>query len=272
MRIRYSNLARKRKARKSVPVVKRKGKSIVPKQAIAKVVKSVVRGMAEKKFCRYNWQFSFGAYNTSSWTGNGLQPLTPYSTFTDIAQGAQQNQRIGNRIRTHRLIFNGYIQPTIYNGTTNPAPRPQEVMMVIFSTRDDSTTLTTALPGFLNNGGSSIAPQGSLLDSIQPLNEDLYTIYHKRIFKVGFADYGGAGASTNAQNYANNDYKLVNRFYIDCTKWCPKTLKFNDADNTPTNRILYVAFLPMYYDGSAMGTALSTCQVNASWQYVFTDL
>lgn len=252
--------------------VKSAKKSIKGKKPIQKIVKATVRGMAEKKFVRYLQTLNFGAYNTSSWVGNGLQPLTPFNTFVDIAQGDGENQRDGNSIRTHRLMYRGYVYALPYNATSNPTPRPQEVMMVIFSTRENNTTLTTSLPQFINNGGSSIQPQGTLVDNIQEFNTDRYTIYYKKVFKVGYADYAGTGASAAAQNYANNDFKILNRFSIDCTKWCPKNLKFNDTDNTPTTRILYVAWLPVNYDGTAQASALITTQVTASWVYQFVDV
>jgi len=256
----------------------RKGRKVAPRKrvarkSVAKIARSVITRMAEKKQVRYNWEWSFGSIATGSWAGNALQPLTPLATYTDIAQGTGQANRIGNKIRTSSLVFDGVIYPTRYNATTNPAPRPNDVMMVIFSDKEDPNTFNSlTMPNFFQSGNTSIAPTGNIIDTILPINTDRYTVHYKRMFKVGYASFDGTGSVPAAQNYNNNDYKFSCRFRVNCTKYMPKILRFNDSNNTPNSRVIRVAFLPCYADGLVMPTVAQTITVAANWTYQFTDL
>lgn len=263
---------KKRLVRRPRRKVVRRRKTVARK-TVAKVCKKVITDMAEKKTVRYSWSKSFGAYNTTTWSLDAIYPLTPQASFTDIAQGTGQGQRVGNRITARRLIFNGIMNAEGYNATTNAGPQPLEVMMVIFRNRSDPNTFTTNLTNFFQNGNGASSPNGTTTDTIFPINTDRYTVYYKRIFKLGFGEYNGTGVDNNNQKWSNNDYKLNQRFYVDCTKYINKVMRFNDTVNTPITPVLHVAFLPMRADGSGVSLATtSMMKVSANWTFDYFDV
>lgn len=251
----------------------RKARKPIPRKRIARVCKKVLTDMAEKKTVRFNWSKPIGPYGTQNWTTNAVYPITPYTGFADIAQGTGQANRVGNRITTRRLIFNGILNPEPYNATTNPNPAPLEVLMIIYRDKSDPLNFTTSLTNLYQNGNGASTPNGTLTDLIFPFNTDRYTIYYKRVFKLGYNAYLGTGQNAGAQNFTNNDFKLNCRFWVDCTKYVNKIMKFNDTANTPIIPVLQVAFLPMRADGGSVGVAVDgMCRVQANWQLDYFDV
>lgn len=267
-------------ARKRNPFGKRTGKRVkksvkkpATKKAMVKLVKRVIKGASETKQVRYNSSVAISAYNTSSWAFGGLQLLMPVGGYTTaIAQGTGAGDRVSNKVTTKSLWFNGIITPKGYDITLNPAPQPRDVLMVILSSKSDPTAILASLPNLFQNGNSSQGPSGTQLDTIIPFNTDKYTIYYRRVFKAGYASDAGSGINNTYQRYDNNDYKICNRFRVNCTKYVNKILKFNDTSNVPNNRFLWAAFLVMNSDGSLMGTAeTQPLQLNCNWTYSYSD-
>lgn len=228
----------------------------------------------ETKEIRYNGSFAISAYNTSSWAAGALQLLMPVAGSTaTLAQGTGQANRIGNKVATKSLIFSGILTPKGYDATLNPYPQPRDVMMVIFSSKSAPTDLLVSLPNFLQSGNSAVAPTGTQFDTIVPINTDKYTVFYKRIFKIGTAEFAGTGINAINQRYANNDYKYNQRFRINCTRYINKVLRFDDTNNIPNNRFLWVAFLVMNSDGIGMlASETQPIQASWNWNYRFTDV
>lgn len=244
------------------------------KKSLAKKVSQLTAlvGKPEIKQCRYNWTETFGSYQTTSFLGKAIQPLMPYSTYATITQGTGQSGRIGNKVRQVNSYVIGILTPLGYNATSNPNPRPLDVLMYIYCSRDTPNTLnSTNMTGFYNTNSGATTPSGTILDSISPINTDRYEVVYKRMFKVAFADYGGLGVSTTAQSYTNNDYKYSVRFRVNITKILPKVFRYNDNSDTPNNKIWHIAFLPMFADGSQHTSGLSTIRVDANWTINYTD-
>lgn len=252
---------------------KKSSKKITTKKSMVKLVKRVIKGASETKQVRYNASVAISAYNTSSWASGGLQLLMPVAGYTtSIGQGAGAGDRVSNKITTKSLWFNGLISPKVYDINVNPSPQPRDVMMVILSSKSDPTAVLAALPNLFQNGNTSQGPSGTQLDTIIPFNTDKYTIYYRRVFKCGTAENAGSGINNNYQRYSNNDYKICNRFRVNCTKYINKVLKFNDTSNVPNNRFLWAVFLVMNADGTSMGIGeTQPLQLNCNWTYSYSD-
>lgn len=254
-------------------IVKRRFPRKGNKSTFAKRVMKVVNRTAETKLIRFNVDKQIGTYINTNWGLDAIQPLTPYSTIgATISLGNSSSGRIGNKIRTKYLTLKGIMTPVPYNATANPNPTPLDVMMVIFSRRADSKLFAAGLSNFFQNGNSSSAPTGLITDTILDINKDVYQVYYKRIFKVGYSDFAGTGSSAPAQNFANNDYKYSCRFNLNLTKYCPKIIKFNDTDNDPYSRLLYCAFLPMRPDGNGVSVTATPLRYAMNWEYGYTDI
>ena len=66
----------------------------------------------------------------------GIEP----SAIT-IPQGTGQGDRIGNRIKTKKLMFKRTLVPLPYDGTFNPVPQPVQVKMWIFYDKTNPTDI-----------------------------------------------------------------------------------------------------------------------------------
>jgi len=235
--------------------------------SIKKIVKREIARNVENKTSQY---YS-GLVNLSSNANvgvfaNSVLPISPYATFLQVNQSASQGGRTGNQIKIKSLKFGGVLTPKEYNATSNPVPRPLNVIMWLFYKKDNPDTLTVPGTDFLQLGGTSQALTGSLIDQTATVNTDAYRIFAKRVFKLGFANYAGTGTNATQQQFANNDYKYNQFFNIDVTKHLVKTIKYDDNVSTPTTRGLFACFQCV----SATGGAFSSAYIPAELTFTLT--
>lgn len=233
---------------------KKKGRASVPKLVKEFVKASISRKQENKTQEFYDASVALSRYGHANFIATNIRPVSPFGSNLSIIQGTSQGARIGNQITCKRLMFRGTIIPNTYNVTTNPVPKPQMVVMWILYDREVPTTDPVIGTDFLQLGGSTQALTNTLTDVTAPLNNDRYRLLTKRVFKVGYASYGGTGTQAAAQSFTNNDYKLNCMFRINLTKYMIKKIKFNDNNATPTSRGLFYVIQPVNADGS-LGTA-----------------
>lgn len=229
---------------------KRVTRKTYKKRAVGKRSSSVSAGVKKyvKKELHKNIENKVMNVAVANAFGNILQnsnmnvfPMTPYTGYLVISQGITQNARIGNKVSTRRVMLNYCMVPKPYDATTNPLCRPQEIDMFLGYVKGTPSTLPVATD--FNNlyqvGSTSLGPQGELPDLIADINTDYWVIKKRWRHKLGYADVTGTGASPGSQYYANNDFKFNVVKKLNITKFCPKTLVWNDASNTPTSRGLF---------------------------------
>jgi len=208
--------------------------------------------------------------------------IFPNAATMPINQGVGQKNRCGNQIRTHRLILRGILSPRIfYQSPTEFYPkntdcRPCLVKMWILWQKDQAYGLVEPeMPNFLQNGNSSISLDGTVMDTFKKVNTDLYHVCATRTFKVGNSWYSKNtidGFDYLAGQYsANNDFKLSQRFSIDLTKFCIKNVKFNDTDNIPKCRGLYMCWEAIAADGGNLVEASYPINLSYELDYQFKD-
>ena len=103
------------------------------------------------------------------------------------------------------------------------------------------------------------------------VNTDLFTVYVDKVFKVGAASNTGTGGNATAQYGASNDYSYNCIETIDLTKYCPKTLLFNDTNSFPNNRCLFAVFAAAPALGGSVATTQLPINLWYSLSYKFTD-
>lgn len=205
--------------------------------AVAKLVKREIHRNIENKTIQYSSQNNFiGPYVNSS---NGLHgfPLTPYSSNLAIVQGTGQGNRIGNTIRTRKLVLSYVLWANAYDATYNTIPVPQEVKIWIGYYKPTPMTqpVNANFAVFFQQGDTSTAPSSTLQDILSNVNSDNWLIKKTLTHKVGFGNNQGTGGSAANQYLANNDFKLNVVRKIDLTKYASKVFKFNDnTSNNPT--------------------------------------
>jgi hypothetical protein len=172
-------------------------------------------------------------------------PLSPNNLTLPISQGTGQANRIGNKIETKKATIKMMFVPAVYSSTENNKPQPQVVKVwgLWFKQGDYSGAPPANMAHFFQSGNTSITPQSNLLDDFLAINKQAYSIAFSRTLKIGNAITTATASSATAANnqgYSNNDFKLCGKATIDYTKHLIKMQKFNDTDNEPSNRQLFL--------------------------------
>lgn len=227
-----------------------KRKSYAPKRKMASIKKVVQREIArnveDKVSQYYDNAAGLVAVTDATFGAVNIFPLGPNTAFAPIInQGTAQSSRIGNRIKTKKLVVKGSIYPLPYNVTTNPAPQP--VLLKCWIMYDKTNPTAEPDPkgnaDFFQLGGSTKSFANNLTDMWAPVNTDRYRVLTTRTYKLGYSDYSatpGTAVYINQQNFRNNDFPVSVNFSIDCTKYYPKDVRFNDNNALPTTRSLFM--------------------------------
>ena len=235
-------------------------------------IKRVISRQEEhKESCQYSLNTPLPPSNNVSWVTSSI-PICPNAAGFQITQGVGQGQRVGNQIRTKKCWVKGVLHPTIYDAATNNQPLPFEVRMLLFKDKFNKSSQPSAVNlDLFQNGSSVLAPQNDLVDMILDLNRDRYTIYHDEILKVGTANSGGTGNLASFQYFANNDFSYNVKFHVDCTKFLPSVVTYNDTSTSPMSDSLWLIFLPVAANGSQLASNNTGLAMSWTAVYQYTD-
>lgn len=230
------------------------------------IQQEIAREVENKDTQYYNLSKDLVGVASATFQDNVIQ-LGPNNNGTEslvIQQGVGVNSRVGNKIKTKYLMMKGTIVPLPYNATTNTAPAPLMVKMVVFYDRTNPTQEPQPATNMFQQQGANAGFFNDLTDLWRPYNTDRYRILTTRSFKLGYANNGGTGAQAGFQNLANNDFKMVANFKINLTKYYPKHVKYDDNAQEPTTRGLWCLF----YYVAASGNIIPGTQVMANVQWM----
>lgn len=207
-----------------------------PTKAFSEKVSKVLSRNAEHKVITYNITDQpecFTAAYVGFPTGN-YTVLTPSESLTgyNIITGSGNATRVGNRVTTKSLKFDYVLSCNPYNAATNTKPRPVAIRFYFFKSKIQASgdvTLSQLQNTFFENGVTSTGFVGTLTDLNKRICPDNFTYQGHRTFKLGNAIVSQTGSSAGDEFYANNDFKLNHVGSVDCTKWCPKVIKWNDS-------------------------------------------
>lgn len=238
------------------------------KSSLKRMVKrEISRNIEDKTFQVFNDAHDIVPSNSAGFDSQ-IIPVSPFSSaFLTITQGTGQGQRIGNRIKIKKLKFSAIVYPLQYNATTNPTPAPCQIKFWFFYDKEEPQTVPTptASGDFLQYGNTSIGFGNRLFDHLAPVNEDRYRVLCTRTVKVGYAEYGGTGATGSLPlqgNLTNNDFKLNAKVVVDLTPYCVKNVVFRDTSATPTTRGIFMMAEPVYANGAAISATTIPCRMN----------
>lgn len=238
--------------KRSTPYKKRSYKKGVSSFAVKKIVKMALARNIEKKTSQtllLNAPFYYPAQGALYDTSNTLV-LGPSSIANSITQGLGQNDRIGNKIQMKSLTIKGIFQPTPYDATVNPDPRPNQVKLVLFYDKTNLSSVPTPRTDFFQFGSTSAAILGEATDIMAPFNTDKYRILGTKTFKLGYSTYNGSSSDPVPQYYANNDFKMNYNLRWNLTKHHVKRLTYNDNTGEPSCRGLYMQVMISPADGN----------------------
>lgn len=269
-----------RKGKKVRPYKKRTTKrNAKPSLAVKRYVKRAIHSQIENKGQAQSVAKTMSNISNLAnfQTGNMFQ-LTP-SVATNylytIQQGQGAGNRIANQIKLRKAIFKFIMYPQGYNLTSNPVPKPIDVIMYIVSGKRSVVCNTCAdLATILNTncyklGSSSSAMLGNLYDVVSYINSDVLQLHYKRIFKLGASN--GQLQTGALASQSNNDYKYNQQATINVTKYLPKTLTFDDTNNSSTSKQVFAIFCPVWADGTGMASTVFPCSIFASIDVTYED-
>lgn len=167
--------------------------------------------------------------DVSGFTSYYVSPLT---VFSQVVQGTDQGERLGNQITINSLN----VKCVVYDSTASALNGWQAgagpfYVDVFVGYRKDYQSIDNKLDEFYDDGNVNIDPTGASKDLLYKINTDLYTILKRKRCKVGLNTY-----STGTISY--NDYKQSYNFNLNLTKlFKGKKVKYNDNLSDPSNEI-----------------------------------
>jgi len=234
-------------------------------------VKRILDSRIETKNLAIQQVDAFG--NISNAPTLGMFPVCPYTSLFPLPLGVTNGTRVGNKVKTRRVILSYVLVPTAYNAVSNPTPTPTIVQMWLGHVRQYSGLLPNSvdLGQLFDTGASSSAPQGTIQDTVQPLNRELWCIKKYWTHKLGYAINPNSGVSTANASFSNNDfeYSVVRR--IDITKHCPKSIMFNDSAGSTQGPNLFLFYQAVAANGGLNGAAIEPVRIEYWVNYEYED-
>lgn len=261
---------RKRGARKTNrKSAGRKGGSV--SVAVKRYVKSTISRDIENKRAISDNSFAVGTIANSNILY--ARPLTPAIGFMSISQGVGQGDRIGNMIKTKKVMLRYVLYPIPYDITVNPNPAPIEFQMIFGYVKTTPTTTPSVanVQQMYQLGNSATAPNGDLGDLINPFNTDVWVIKKVIKHKIGYAVAEGSGGRPNSQYFANNDFKLNVVRSLDITSIYPSKFTFQDTVNTPTNAGLFLMCQAINADGTTSAALNTKAFIEYAVDFTYED-
>lgn len=256
-------------SRKSAPY-KRRSKNAPPSAkgvppSIRTYVKKSIEQSAEKKV-----QVAYGKNQNINTVSGGFIPYT-LNLCPSLAQGANQSQRIGNKIKVQKAICRVRVNALPFDSITNPTTSPIIVTayLVTNSQITAPTTITAAdYNTFFDGGINSFAWQGDILDSLLPVQNGPWKLLDKRVTTLGFSYNTSVGVQT--ATVPNNDTSFTKEFVFDFSNHIG-SLTYPDSDSTlPVNKGLWLLFQATASDGRADSVRPAEAHYVTEWHY--TDL
>lgn len=266
---------RKPRAKKSVV---KKALNKARTQSIAKVVKKVLSRQEEIKCVTYSRNIvNVGAITSSSVTLDAanitvVNPSNISSYGYSIPQGTGNAQRIGNRVKMNKCLFQYTIQPKAYNATSNTILTPFYIRFYLVKSKIAPTsapTIAQILNQFYENGSSMTGFTGEFMDLNRKVCPDTFTYLTHWDHKIGFAANNQNGVNT-LQHNTNNDFKMVAVGNKDLTKHIPKQTVFDDNNLVNTDCVFVI--WNIYSTGtSPYPVTQFPCFITYNTQYYYTD-
>ena len=206
-----------------------------PKFRVA--VQRVLRDTAEKKYIG----FYSGAIEVSPVNNVGyfpyVFPVGPFLQNMYIQQGTDVSQRVGNKIRTKNFNVRLIVKPNAYEVAVNDNPRPFYLIVYFGYAKEAANDPPVSFTEFYTTGNTDMAPQGTVLDTWHHENKDKWVIKKKDVIKCGPQNiHATLNSASGQQNFANNDFKIIQRRNYNLTDAMPKNITYNDDIGKPTNQ------------------------------------
>lgn len=256
-------------------VVKSK-KSAKPKGNFKKQVLKVIHDQAEDKMAYYtNNSTALEMFNSGISFSSDLKQVLP-----TISQGDGDNARTADQIHAKRLSIRGHIKlnPKQQAGAVSNEPKISNVVarLMVLSNKvannydlavNQSNMVANSL---LKKGGTTVGFTGILSDINAPINTDLFTVHHDKVFYLTQDYVFTPSSSAPFENSAVAiDIKNTVKFFNINLKCKNKLLKYDSSASgslLPTNYGPFLVLGYAYLDGTTPDVAAT----NLGMQYIST--
>lgn len=178
-----------------------------------------------------------------------------HDLYPAFFQGAEQGQRVSNKIRIMKATLHLALHATQMTATIAPGPNYFDIYIYKYKPTDSASGIILA--DFLQFGNTAVAYNGNsqIYSGLLGVNKDLFTLKYKKRVKLWNAD-----EQDPATNVPNNCYNDVcpsgTSFSIDITKMMKKNLSFNDDVSADTqNDNLFMSIVSTAVDGRNLGAS-----------------
>jgi len=187
----------------------------------------------------------FASNQTINPAAVGSPPTTRY-LLPILGQGLGQGNRIGNQIHVRSGKLCLFINCNRHSGNMINSPLMVRVWVLSYKLVNSNTV--PAFTSFFQTGSGTAGFQENMLDMLLPVNKDSFTVYFDQTYKIGL----GSVLASNIDTTNNLDNSSFNhRIDVDWGSHFKQVLDYNDSDNVPTNRNLFVVFQAIRADGAA---------------------
>lgn len=238
-------------------------RKVKPKSTFAKRVKAVVNKQAELKMLSRDTGLI--GYNSPISVAGDINMIVPYQI-----QGTDTGQRVGNEITCRTLLIKGHMFLNQTYASSLPNCRMGIRLFVLSSKRykaydDVSLQVANHLPLLLKNGSSSQSFSGNIQDLYLPVNREIYTVHHDKVFQLAMP-YQASGVGFM-------DTKDMVKFFNISIKCHNKKLTYEDTTSTaPQNWCPFLCLGYAHLDGSSPDVVSSVVQMQYLSTLTYTDL
>lgn len=230
-----------------------------PKMTLEKKIKAISLKEQETKIKSFSI-FSDSAIlnvglNNSGTNGLLVKNILGATTFS-MAQGSNQQQRIGNTINNCKLNLKGFIHSMPAHSTSNVSLYPYEVHVLVYKTKQGSSGDPDKILQNTNNTNTDI--NGLAVTTLLPFNRKGYTIKRHRVFRLKSNPATAVSTLSNAIGVENpqwngGDASFFRRFSIDVP--IKNDLTFDDSGTAPINEWCSVGAYIINGDGAVIGSS-----------------
>jgi len=187
----------------------------------------------------------FAANQTIIPAAVGAPPTTRY-LLPILGQGLGQGNRIGNQIHIRSGKLCMFVNCN--RNSANMINSPLMVRVWVLSSKLTNANAAPAFTSFFQTGSGTAGFQESMLDMLLPVNKDAFTVYFDRTYKIGLGSvYSTVTDTTNSLDSSSFNQRID----VEWGSHFKQALDYNDSDNVPTNRNLFVVFQAIRADGQA---------------------
>lgn len=266
----------------------RRAKNLRRRQPTVKMVSRIVkrslyRSLETQDATSRNVDVLCGTLGSSNWSlGNQIYSITPNATTNNgisITQGDGEANRSANRIRLTQTSFRMCVTIQPYDAITNPILKPCIFKYWVVTAKPNFnyrllTDVQSTSTDLFDAGNSSTGTTSAVYDLMMPFNKDKYNILETKHFKIGLSQAPvGSSATQPAWGFqSNNDSKLFLIKKLNLTKYCPKTIIYNDNTGEPSSKNVWLFFACYFQDGTTMGADIVPLRVRINQSIKFKDV